>query len=251
MTNKNMGWISLNREIRDHWIFKEKRNFSKFEAWIDLLLLANHQDNKILMDNKLIKVEEGSLITSKKKLCERWGWSSTKIKRVFELLEEEKMIVVKCDNKKTTIKILNYKKYQKKITKNIDIDTNLKQNTKEDIPKKISKKYQKNINNNVPNKLIKQTENSETNQWYKKLLKIGIHKKQASEMVIDLDFLNSKKELVEKTNFSNKLYNPAYLYQSFKNYQKENKPEEIKDSYDLHLEAVEYNKKMFKNQNGK
>ncbi|EIK13620.1 hypothetical protein MQK_02689, partial [Staphylococcus aureus subsp. aureus VRS6] len=26
------GWISIDRSIQNHWLFKEKRTFSKFEA---------------------------------------------------------------------------------------------------------------------------------------------------------------------------------------------------------------------------
>jgi len=32
------GWIKVHRKVQDHWIFKEQREFSRFEAWLDMLL---------------------------------------------------------------------------------------------------------------------------------------------------------------------------------------------------------------------
>ena len=55
------GWISLHRSIQKHWLFEEKRKFSRFEAWIDILLMVNHSDNKIMHDGDLITVKRGQL----------------------------------------------------------------------------------------------------------------------------------------------------------------------------------------------
>lgn len=106
------GWISLHRSIEDHWTFKEKRTFSKFEAWIDLLMMVNHKDNKILLGNELITVKRGQKITSIRKLCERWSWSNNKVKKFLNLLEEDGMLSVKSDTKKTVLTIANYDVYQ-------------------------------------------------------------------------------------------------------------------------------------------
>lgn len=112
------GWISLHRKVMDHPLYKEKRTFSKFEAWIDLLMLANHKDNKFLLGNELVEVESGSFITSELKLMERWGWGKSKTRSFLELLEKDGMIVKKSDRKKTTINICNYCVYQESENKN-------------------------------------------------------------------------------------------------------------------------------------
>lgn len=54
----NKGWISLHRSVTDHWLFDEDRKFSKFEAWIDLLLMVNHTDKKMMLGNELITIKE-------------------------------------------------------------------------------------------------------------------------------------------------------------------------------------------------
>ena len=106
------GWISLHRKILEHPFYKEKRKFSKLEAWIDLLLQANHKDNKFILGNEMVEVEKGSFITSELKLMERWGWGKSKLRTFLKMLEDDNMIVKKTDRKKTTITICNYCVYQ-------------------------------------------------------------------------------------------------------------------------------------------
>ena len=107
----NKGWISLYRSIQDHWLWQEKP-YDKAHAWLDLLLSANHQDKKIVFDSNLVEVKRGEFITSIRKLCERWGWSNSKVKKFLETLQLDGMITYKSDTKKTTINIANYNVYQ-------------------------------------------------------------------------------------------------------------------------------------------
>lgn len=112
------GWISLHRKIQKHWLFDEKRKFSKFEAWVDMLMMANHKPNKFLLGNELIELKEGQFVTSELKLMERWDWGKNKLRLFLDLLEKDGMIVKKSDRKKTTITICNYKDYQTSDFKN-------------------------------------------------------------------------------------------------------------------------------------
>ena len=109
----NKGWISLYRSIQDHWLWQEKP-FSKAQAWLDLLLSANHKEAKILMDNTLIKLEKGSFFTSELKLADRWGWSKKKVRNFLELLSNDNMIVKESTKKGTKITIVNYNVYQQR-----------------------------------------------------------------------------------------------------------------------------------------
>lgn len=86
--------------------------FSKGQAWTDILLLANHKKDKILIGNEIEVVEIGAFITSELKLMERWKWSKNKIRMFLKLLENENMIVKDSNRKRTTIKVVNYSKYQ-------------------------------------------------------------------------------------------------------------------------------------------
>lgn len=106
------GWVAIHRSIRDHWIYQEKRVFSKYEAWLDLVMDANHKQNKFVFDGKLVEVERGQKITSIRQLSERWRWSRTKVTDFLTLLEKDGMLVRKSDSKKTVITIVNYDIYQ-------------------------------------------------------------------------------------------------------------------------------------------
>ncbi|WP_217269828.1 hypothetical protein [Finegoldia magna] len=57
------GWISIHRKIQDDWLWEEKP-FSKGQAWIDLLLMVNHDDNTIIFDGKPMQISRGRCITS-------------------------------------------------------------------------------------------------------------------------------------------------------------------------------------------
>ncbi|MCR2043217.1 DnaD domain protein [Anaerosalibacter massiliensis] len=146
------GWIKLHRSIQEHWLFQEKRTFSKFEAWVDMIMMANHKDNKFLLGNELIKIKRGSFITSELKLMDRWNWSKTKVRNFLNLLESESMIIKVPDSKKTTIKIVKYELYQSEET--IEKPEKDQQKTIEELEKNhegTSKELRKNTNKNVKN----------------------------------------------------------------------------------------------------
>lgn len=109
------GWIKLYRSMREHYLWNEKP-FSRSQAWIDLLLMASHEDNKFLLGASLIEAKAGDIVTSEQKLIERWGWSKTKVRSFLKLLENDQMIIKRSDRKKTTISIVNWGKYQNQET---------------------------------------------------------------------------------------------------------------------------------------
>lgn len=104
------GWVAVHRQMQDHWLWQEKP-FDRAHAWIDMLLLANHEDNKFVLGNELLEVKSGSFITSEVKLMERWGWGKGKTRAFLDLLQSDGMIIRKADRKKTTITIVNYEVY--------------------------------------------------------------------------------------------------------------------------------------------
>lgn len=101
----------MHRQLQEHWLWEDKP-FSRGQAWIDLLMSANHCDRKILLGNELIEVKAGSFITSELKLMDRWGWSKSKVRNFLDVLQSDGMIVKKSDKKKTTIIVENYSVYQ-------------------------------------------------------------------------------------------------------------------------------------------
>lgn len=111
------GFIKLYRKLQDHWLWQDKP-FSKGQAWIDLILMANYKDGSVIFDNGKIEVKAGSFVTSLRKLADRWGWSISKVSRFLFLLENEKMLIQNRDTKKTVITLENYDVFQGKKTAN-------------------------------------------------------------------------------------------------------------------------------------
>ena len=105
------GWIKIHRQIQNCLIWDDKP-FNMASAWIDLLLLANHEDKETIFDKKPILVKRGQRITSVRELSARWGWGKDKTLRFLRLLESEKMIVKESDSRKTLLTIVNYGIYQ-------------------------------------------------------------------------------------------------------------------------------------------
>lgn len=163
------GWIKLHRCVRSNWVWNDKP-FNRGSAWLDLLMLVNHQDKKIIFNGILTNVEKGSCITSLRKLSERWGWSISKTKRFFEQLQDEKMLSFKSDTKKTLVTIENWDLYQCSETEIVTPKEN----------KSKTEEKQKETNKNEEND------------------------KNDKEVYIDLKFVD---ELIEKVKLTQEQYN--------------------------------------------
>lgn len=105
------GWVKLYRNIQEHWIWQDP---IKLKWWLDILLLANHKDNKFLLGNSLMEVGRGEFHTSELKLAERWKVSKKTVRSFLKLLENDNMISLKKSKKGTTIKVSNYNAFQAK-----------------------------------------------------------------------------------------------------------------------------------------
>lgn len=105
------GWICLYRDIQNHWIWDFK-HADKTMAWIDMLMLANHEKKKFLLNGVLVECDRGELAYSQLTLAERWHWSRNKVRGFMELLKSDGMIVQRSNTVTTVITICNYSQYQ-------------------------------------------------------------------------------------------------------------------------------------------
>ncbi len=138
------GWISLHRKIQDHWLWKEKRIFSKAEAWIDILMECNHEGQKVNLGNEVIYCQRAESVKSLKTWASRWGWTISRVRRFLELLKSDSMIELKPTHNTTHLKVLNYDSYQD--TRN-ESETNLKQKRNESETKVATNNNDNNDNN--------------------------------------------------------------------------------------------------------
>lgn len=107
-----IGYIKLHRKFVNNPIFASKEKATRRDAWINLLMRANWQDNRIMFDGNMIDVERGSFISSEVKLAEEWLWSRTKTRKFLRVLEQEGMLTKKRTGNGTTFSIANYREYQ-------------------------------------------------------------------------------------------------------------------------------------------
>ena len=166
------GWIKIHREIDNHWIAKD---LTKLGWWVYLLYKASHEDNKVLIGNRLIEVKRGQLIISLSALEERWNTSRPTVLNFIKLLEKEQMVYRSVYQKVTILTICNYDDYQgvreqqvtDSFTDSLPIPLPIRYPTKED-------KEEKNINNNISNAPVRVREESVEDSYARRYREEGM-----------------------------------------------------------------------------
>ena len=105
------GWVSIYRKLATSnlWL---KQKFTKGQAWVDLIILANHKDSVIEKRGNQITIKRGQVGWSELALSIRWKWSRNKTTRFLKWLENEKQIIQQRTRITTIITIVNYEDYQ-------------------------------------------------------------------------------------------------------------------------------------------
>lgn len=106
-----VGWIKLHRKIstNDLWLSEK---FTRGQAWVDMLMLANHTDGFIRSNGMKINIKRGQIGWSEMRLSERWRWSRGKVRRFLSELEDEKMIIQQKNRRSPIVSVINYSSYQ-------------------------------------------------------------------------------------------------------------------------------------------
>lgn len=162
-----MGWIKLDRKILDNCLWNDKP-FTKGQAWVDLLLLADYEDNTGLYRGGIKHYKSGVVYRSIKYLAVRWGWSRDKVRRYLKNLENEEMVVVNATTNDTTITIVNWAFFQGG-------------NTTDKTPNKTTGKATHNTTDNTTDKT--HTRNKEYKE-YKEEKEIGSIEQEDDEIVL-------------------------------------------------------------------
>ena len=106
------GWIKLHRSIKNHWIFEKARPKTRLEAWLIILLEANHSDEKVLINGSLIECKRGESLNSLDTWARLFNWDKSKTRRFLKLLKTDTMVELKSTQKTTHLKVCNYDTYQ-------------------------------------------------------------------------------------------------------------------------------------------
>ncbi len=139
------GWVKIHRKIWENPFFTRSRVYSNLEAFLWMIMRANHKDGQFFIGTQIVNVKRGQLITSQKKMCNKFKWSNSKLRNYLKVAQKASMIKVETTSKTTCITIIKYDTYQdshteEKLQKN-------QRNTEEALKKHTNKNDKKEKNN--------------------------------------------------------------------------------------------------------
>lgn len=107
------NFVPINRKFFRHPFWREKRTFSKSEAWLDLIQAARFEDSTAneLIGGKLVSWQKGQLPASLRYLADRWSWGKDKVNRFLIFLEKENMISRSNYDGQSIISLKNFHQY--------------------------------------------------------------------------------------------------------------------------------------------
>lgn len=111
--SENGGFVILPRKAFDCDLWDERRVFSKWEAWQDLIRRAQWHPSQMLKGWKGISLDRGQLVVSVQGLAVDWRWSQGKVERFLSYLERETERIRRVKHRTfSIITICNYDRYQ-------------------------------------------------------------------------------------------------------------------------------------------
>lgn len=78
--------------LGDYPFWKEDRPFTKFEAWLYMMINASPIDQEIKFRNISVLVKRGDLVTSELNLSKDFNWGRGKVRRFLDECAEKKII---------------------------------------------------------------------------------------------------------------------------------------------------------------
>lgn len=93
-------------------MWPKNRQFTPLEAWLDLLMSANHRDNEVMIGYEQFSCRRGECMISYREWARRWNWSESRVRRMFQSWKKNGQISTHTTTRKTThVRICNYEIY--------------------------------------------------------------------------------------------------------------------------------------------
>lgn len=110
------GFVKLHRRLSDNplWTLEP---FTKGQAWVDLVMIANHTAGEINVRGNVLTINRGEVGWSELGLSKRWQWSRSKVRAFIKYLEKRQQIRQQKNAISSIISITNYEEYQQKDNK--------------------------------------------------------------------------------------------------------------------------------------
>ena len=109
--SKGNGYVLIHRSICKSFLWDDKP-FTKGQAWIDLIMLANHSEKEDYIKGVFVHTKRGQIIRSRQFFADRWGWNVKTVDGYLKMLKKQKMVDYKGTPQGTLITIEKYGGYQ-------------------------------------------------------------------------------------------------------------------------------------------
>ena len=106
------GVFGVHRSIWDHPLLREKRPFSRREAWLWMVSEAAWKSTRVRVGGNVLQLKRGQLGHSLRYMAKAWGWSEARVRRFLTHLKTDAMIDAATDAGITVTTICNYGRYQ-------------------------------------------------------------------------------------------------------------------------------------------
>jgi hypothetical protein len=106
-----MGFIGIDRGLRDHWIYQDAEYL---KVWMEMLFLArfSEEPHTELIDGDIIQVEYGQFIFGRVKWSQRLKVGEQRLRTLINKLKKEQMIELVLEHRKCSVYALcNYAKF--------------------------------------------------------------------------------------------------------------------------------------------
>ena len=150
------GWFAVQRDFFDHKLFK-KEPFTEREAWLWIIANAAWEQTTHRIEREVLIVERGSFYCTQRELAQRFQWGTTKIRNFLKLTQEQNMLVINNETKKTLVSVCNYEEYQSK--QNNDKTTTKQPSSENKTTTKQRQNTKEEINNLTTNNITKDNKN--------------------------------------------------------------------------------------------
>lgn len=107
MTN---GWVKIHRKTLDNPVVM--KDAAHMAVWFYLLLNASHDEHRTVFNGKVITLQAGQLVTGRKKIADALSLDESKVRRILNLFENDRMIDQQTTNGGRLISLLNWESYQ-------------------------------------------------------------------------------------------------------------------------------------------
>jgi hypothetical protein len=111
---RETGHIKLSRKaFEGDALWLEKRELSKWEAWVWMIQSASWKDNQRVFGMTVVPLKRGEFVASVRYLAESWGWKRSRVHEFLRLLIQMERISGQRETQIGTVYLLvNYDAYQ-------------------------------------------------------------------------------------------------------------------------------------------